>query len=58
MIKEVISNGLATPQLDKTKEPKSTTRRVVYFSVQYCTLCAVLIGKCAVLNVKVCSIEI
>ena len=32
-----------------------------YFSVQYCnvcTLCAVLIGKCAVLDVKVCSVEI
>ena len=29
-----------------------------YFSVQYCTLCAVLMAKCAVLNVKMCSIEI
>ena len=29
-----------------------------YFSVQYCTLCAVLIKKCAVLNMKLCSIEI
>ena len=29
-----------------------------YFSLQYCTLCAVLVGKFAVLNVKVCSIEI
>ena len=28
-----------------------------YFSVQYCTLCAVLMAKCA-LNVKMCSIEI
>ena len=29
-----------------------------YFSVQYCTLCAVLTEKCAVLNAKMCSIEI
>ena len=28
-----------------------------YFSVQYCTLCAVLMEKCAVLNAKMCSIE-
>ena len=29
-----------------------------YFSVQYCALCAVLMEKCAVLNAKMCSIEI
>ena len=29
-----------------------------YFNVQYCTLCAVLMAKRAVLNVKMCSIEI
>ena len=34
------------------------TRCRAYFSVQYCTLCAVLIEKCAVLNMKLCSIEI
>ena len=28
-----------------------------YFSVQYCTLCAVLMKKCAVLDAKMCSIE-
>jgi hypothetical protein len=33
-------------------------RSRAYFSVQYCTLCAVLNKKCAVLNAKVCSIEI
>ena len=33
--------------------PLSST---AYFSVQYCTLCALLFGKCAVLNV--CCIEI
>ena len=29
-----------------------------YFSVQYCTLCVVLIEKCTVLNLKMCSIGI
>ena len=29
-----------------------------YFSVQYCTLCAVLMEKSAVLNMKMYSIEI
>ena len=29
-----------------------------YFSVQYCTLCAILMEKCAVLNAKMGSIQI
>ena len=28
-----------------------------YFNLQYCTLCVTVIEKCAVLSVKVCSIE-
>ena len=31
---------------------------MAYFSMQYCTLYAVLIGKCAVLNLKLFGIRI
>ena len=31
---------------------------IILLSVQYCTLCAVFMEKCAVLNAKMCRIEI
>ena len=53
--------GASGRQLLATFKPSvlaSMHARRAYFSVQYCTLCAVLMAKCAVLNVKMCSIEI
>ena len=42
----------------KGKELKNDDGSRAYFSVQYYTLCAVLMEKCAVLNAKMCSFEI
>ena len=69
--KLVLRTNVRTTHTCETRHSKSHTSRVnlpkvryiigkdrAYFSVQYCTLCAVLIKKCAVLNAKVCSIEI
>ena len=37
---------------------RTSTCSMAYFSMQYCTLYAVLVGKCAVLNLKLCGIRI
>ena len=57
--KDLVNNWTMNDLIERIRDMCSfypSTR--AYFSVQYCTLCAVLIEKCAVLNMKLCSIEI